>query len=140
MPKLSIDYELTGKFFRIKMKGAQGSMLPQYMAAMFNNGIDHRNESNYYTSVGSADFYKNFLWKLLDSGAIVPARHPRWALSAQRGERDKITNDITSLMAHENTGSHKWWHYFELVRAGAKLDRHEYHIILNEELGGLNFN
>ena len=103
------------------------------MGTIFNNGIDHRNTNNYFTSVGSADNYKNFLWKFLDSGAIVAASRPAWALySEPEWGGGTITDDITVLITHENTYDYKYWHYFDLVRvAGGRLN-HEYHIIRNE--------
>ena len=74
---------------------------------------------------------------MLDSGAIVSASRPEWALASQRdGGRDRITDDITALITHHGTGKCTYWHYFELVRAGGN---HEYHILLDENLGGKKF-
>ena len=69
--------------FKIKMKGAEGAT-PRYMATIFKKGIDERNGESYYTSVGSSSEHKNFLWKKLDSGAIVAVSRPEWALSSHR--------------------------------------------------------
>lgn len=82
--KIVLRKELTGKVFRLKMKGAQGST-PQYMATTFNqHGLDHRNGANCYCSVGNSKLHTDFRWKYLDCGAIVPANRQNYALAALR--------------------------------------------------------
>ena len=74
---------------------------------------------------------------MLDSGAIVAVSRPDWALSSLRFfEKDKISDDVTALITHKNTSNTKWWHYYELVRAGGN---NKYHILLDENLGGLKY-
>ena len=74
-------------------------------------------------------------------GAIVSVSHPDWALCCHQHERrDQITDDISALYSHTNSDNCRWWNYFELVRASGKLDRHEYHILLDETLGGVKTN
>ena len=111
------------------------------MATFFQAGIDLRNHASHYPSVGRSEQHKGFLWEMLASGAIVCARDPNRALSAHCNEgRDKITENITALETHTDSSNRTYWSYFELVRPRNSGDRHEFHILLDEKLGGVKFN